>query len=99
MGLVMPRLEVAEAIVTEAIVTDGMLTPIPMASLPAVESFQAERIADQPYITGSQIYILVADHTDVFHAVPSVIIGNKRYRYRGIFDNAHYCRTECYRLE
>lgn len=56
------------------VVVDGMSAPIRVDHLPALETMESHRIANDPDIAGSQIIILVAHHTDVFVAVPGVVV-------------------------
>jgi len=72
----MPRLNMSIVIRPETIVANGMLPPIGMMPFPPVETFHSERFTDQPDIARSQIKRLVADETDIFDAIPGVIVRN-----------------------
>jgi len=78
----------AIAIVSKTIIVDEMTMPIRMASDPDMETIQADRITKHPYITRPQIIILVADKTNVFIAIPHVIVRYRLWRR---------CRCDDYR--
>ena len=71
----------AVGVATETVVTNGMAAPIGMAVFPAVETIDAEGIADQPDIAGSEIEILVTHEADVFVTIPDVIVRNGHHRW------------------
>jgi hypothetical protein len=68
-----------------------------------METLEPERFTVEPEVAGSQIIILVADETDIFVAIPDVIVGNQQrslfHRRRWGIDHgwrSHIYRCRCH---
>ena len=83
----------------ESIIMSGVLAPIRMAPFPTVETIQSEWVGNQPHVAGSQIKILVANETDVFNAVPSILIRNHhRSFHHRLWSDVDRLRSDVNRL-
>ena len=66
------RYVVTVGVIAKFLVPYGMVAPVRMASLPAVEALQPDRIARDPDVAGSQIEIIRTDDPYVFISVPDI---------------------------
>src|SRR5579864_7065090 len=89
------------SISSETIIVNGMGAPITVVSFPSMKTLEPEWVGEQPDIAGPQIIILAANETDVFVAIPDVIVRNhyrpcfNLHRRRGGRHN-HRCRGRNY---
>jgi len=74
----MPGLNMSVPVSPVMVIASCVVPPIFMATFPAMESLQPERVAEKPDIAGPQIVILVSNVTNIFVTIPGVTVRNHR---------------------